>query len=135
MRINRWAAGALVVACFVVMGCFYKAPKVDQKYDKISVGMTKAEVVKALGEPSVVHENEMFYIYDDPKNPVRFRFVLNEQDVVVAKHFESKAELANKTAETKGQVPAGQTTAPPPTGEPKYPGGPLKRFEKTPGAQ
>ena len=79
------------------------APGYAGKYKKIELGMTKEEVVKKLGDPTVILEGEMFYIYDDPKNPVRFRFVLNDQDTVVAKYYESKKDLAKKTEQTKGE--------------------------------
>jgi outer membrane protein assembly factor BamE (lipoprotein component of BamABCDE complex) len=129
MRTDRLLMIILALGLLAAAGCWYHPPDCENWYKRISLGMTKAEVIKSLGEPTVILESEMFYIYDDPKNPVRFRFVLNDQDVVVAKYYESKKELAKKTEQTKGE----ESTAvapPPPPGEPKYPGGPLPQFEK-----
>jgi hypothetical protein len=120
-------AGAFVAAA----GCWYQAPNTQRWYDKVSVGMTEADVIKALGPPTAILESEMFYIYDDPRNPVRFRFVFNENDLVIAKYYESKKDLAKRTEETRGEESTAVT--PPPPNEPKYPGGPLPRFEKKPG--
>ncbi|MBM4017579.1 MAG: outer membrane protein assembly factor BamE [Planctomycetes bacterium] len=132
MRKNVLAGAALAAAGLALAGCFYRPPDTEGMYGRISVGMTRDEVVKALGPPYVVLESEMFYIYDDPPNPVRFRFVLNDQGRVVAKYFESKKELAKRTEETKGEESTA-ITPPPPPNEPRYPGGPLPRFEKQPG--
>ena len=129
MRTDRLLIVVLALGCFAAAGCWYQPPDTDGMYKRISLSMTKEEVVKKLGEPTVILESEMFYIYDDPKNPVRFRFVLNDQNVVVAKYFESKKDLAKKTEQTKGEESTA-VTPPPPPGETKYPGGPLPKFEK-----
>jgi len=129
MRTERLLLIVLALAFVAAAGCWYQRPDSENWYKRVSLGMTKEEVIQKLGEPTVILESEMFYVYDDPKNPVRFRFVLNDQDMVVAKYFESKKELAKKTEQTKGE----ESTAappPPPPGEPKYPGGPLPQFEK-----
>jgi hypothetical protein len=133
------AAGALAAA-----GCWYERPNLEEQFALVEIGMAKDEVVEQLGEPtytlgdSVLADpqdpkseeriDELFYIYDDPDNPVRFRIVLNERDVVVRKFYETKAELAKKAEEVKGEVPPIQLV--PGEDERAYPGGPLKRFEE-----
>jgi len=129
MRTDRLLTMVLALALLGAAGCWYHPPDCESWYKRVSLGMTRDEVIKKLGEPTVILESEMFYIYDDPKNPVRFRFIMNDQNMVVAKYYESKKDLAKKTEQTKGE----ESTAvapPPPSGEPKYPGGPLPQFEK-----
>ena len=110
------------------IGCWYQRPPIEQWYKDIATGMDRHDVVKKLGGPTVVIENEMMYLYDDPDNPVRFRFVLDEEGVVVEKYLETKAELAKRTEEVKGELPP---VEPIPGEENRaYPGGPLPRFEK-----
>jgi outer membrane protein assembly factor BamE (lipoprotein component of BamABCDE complex) len=130
MRTDRLLIIILAAACFAAAGCWYQRPNTEGKYKKIELGMTKEDVVKKLGDPTVILEGEMFYIYDDPKNPVRFRFVLNDQETVVAKYYESKKDLAKKTEQTKGEESTAVTPPAPAQAESKYPGGPLPRFEK-----
>ncbi|HUU11448.1 MAG TPA: hypothetical protein VM431_13055 [Phycisphaerae bacterium] len=131
MRVNRYLVAALVVACLTLAGCWYKRPKLDEMYTDVKVGMTKDEVVELLDQPTAIIESEMFYLYDDPLDPVRFRFVLDDKGIVVEKYYETKKELAKKAEETKGQVPPVERMP----GEPgrSYPGGPLERFERKPG--
>jgi hypothetical protein len=131
MRTDRLIILVLTLVGFAAAGCWYQRPKTEDWYKKVELGMTKEEVVKKLGDPTVILEGEMFYIYDDPKDPVRFRFVLNDQDMIIAKYYESKKELAKKTEQTKGEeATAVAPPPPPPPGQPKYPGGPHPRFEK-----
>jgi len=129
MRLNRRALGILAIA-IAATGCYYQSPTVRKTYDKVQVGMSQEKVIKAIGQPTAILENEMFYIYDDPEDPVRLRFVLNSQGVVAERYYESKKDLAKKAEETKGELPPLQ---PLPEEEPRaYPGGPIKRFEKKP---
>ena len=129
MRANRWLVGILLVGGLVAAGCFYHRANIERWYAKTAVGMTKVQIIKVLGPPTNILENEMFYLYDDPKNPVRLRYVLDDKDVVVAKYYETKKDLARKAEETMGQVP------PPTPGEETgtYPGAPLERFQKKSG--
>jgi hypothetical protein len=134
MRRSLWVLGGLAVALLAATGCqnknlFYKRPDIEGLYAKVTVDMTRADVIKICGEPTVIRDSEMFYIYDDPTRPVRLRFVLDDQDVVVEKYYESKQELAKRAEVMRGQAP---TTKPiTPGEEPRsYPGGPLDRFNK-----
>ena len=132
MRVCR--NGLLLVALAVAWattGCFYWPPRTEEWYAGVSVGMSKDEVIKVLGPPTATLASEMFYIYDDPKDPVRFRFVLNDEGLVIAKYYESKKDVAKRTEQAKGEEST--ATIPSLPSEPKYPGGPLPRFEKKPG--
>jgi outer membrane protein assembly factor BamE (lipoprotein component of BamABCDE complex) len=129
MRTDRLLTMILALACFGAAGCWYHSPATENWYKRVELGMTKDDVIKKLGEPTVILESEMFYIYDDPKNPVRFRFILNDQNTVIAKYYESKKNLAKSTEQTKGEESTA-VSPPPMPGEPKYPGGPLQQFEK-----
>jgi len=128
---NGLLLAALAAAGLAATGCFYWPPRTEEWYAGVSVGMSKDEVIKALGPPTATLASEMFYIYDDPKDPVRFRFILNDEGLVIAKYYESKKDLAKRTEQTKGEESTATTPSPP--GEPKYPGAPLPRFEKKPG--
>ena len=128
MRTDRLLVIVLTLACFGAAGCWSHPPDTEGWYKKVELGMTKDEVIKKLGDPTVILESEMFYIYDDPQNPVRFRFVLNDDNAVIAKFYESKKDLAKKTEQTKGEEST--AVAPPPPAESKYPGSPLPKFEK-----
>ena len=122
---------ALIAAGLAATGCWYRSPKAEEWYAGVLVGMSKDEVIKALGPPTVILASEMFYIYDDPRDPVRFRFILNDEGLVIAKYYESKKDLAKRTEQTQGEESTAATPLSP--GEPKYPGAPLPRFEKKPG--
>jgi len=131
MHITRCVVAAVALAGLVAAGCWYQRPKLDEMYGRTSVGMSREEVAKVLGQPSEVLGNELFYLYDDPDVPARFRFVLNEKGLVVEKYFETKQELAKKAEETMGAVPPVERL---PGEEGRtYPGGPLPRFETKPG--
>jgi hypothetical protein len=130
MRTDRLLVIVLTLACFGAAGCWYHPPDTEGWYKKVELGMTKDEVVKKLGDPTVILESEMFYIYDDPQNPVRFRFVLNDGNMVIAKFYESKKDLAKKTEQTKGEESTAVAPPPPAPADSKYPGGPLPKFEK-----
>jgi hypothetical protein len=149
MRANRYVLAVLAAASLAATGCWYQRPELDDMYADVEIGMSKAEVIEALGQPTAVlgdtgagdapgavapeDANEMFYLYDDPLEPVRFRFVLNDKGVVIEKYYETKKELAKRAEETKGQVPPVEPL--PGEEEPgrRYPGGALKRFETIPG--
>jgi hypothetical protein len=126
--VNRWALAVLAIGILAaggVAGC-YKPPDFDELYEKAAAGMTKEEVIEALGQPTSIQGNNMFYIYDDPATPVRFRLVLDDKGIVVEKYFESKTSLARKAEEARKASPPIQTL---PGEEPRaYPGGPLPRF-------
>jgi len=129
MRRVHWAIGCLaIVSLAATAGCWYQRPNLEDKYEDIEVGMTKEKVIKKLGQPTAILENEMFYVYDDPLEPARFRFVLNEKEEVVQKFYETKKELAKKAEEVEGTVPPMQVM-PGEEGR-EYPGGPLDRFQK-----
>ncbi|MCX5671692.1 MAG: hypothetical protein NTU94_10280 [Planctomycetota bacterium] len=131
MHITRWIVAVVALAGLVAAGCWYQQPKLDEMYGKTSVGMSRDDVIKVLGQPSGVLGNELFYLYDDPEAPARFRFVLNEKGFVVEKYLETKKELAKKAEETMGVVPPVERL---PGEEGRtYPGGPLPRFETKPG--
>lgn len=133
MRVNRLLGLALAASSALMVGCWYQRPNIEDMYGKVEVGMTKDEVIDTLGQPTTVIENDMFYLYDDPLDPVRLRFVLDEKAVVIEKYYEPKKDLARKAEETKGEIPP---VEPLPTetepGRP-YVGGPLERFDKPPG--
>jgi len=129
MRSTRWVIGCLAIAALAMAaGCWYQRPNFEKKYEKIEIGMTKDEVIKKLGQPTVTFENEMFYVYDDPMKPARFRFVFNEKEEVAQKFFETKKELAKKAEEVEGAVPPMQLM--PGEENREYPGAPLERFQK-----
>jgi hypothetical protein len=131
MHRYRWVI-LVGAAAVLAAGCWYQRPNFQKMYNRTEIGMTIEEVAKTLKrKPTMTLENEAFYIYDDPEEPVRMRFVLNDKQVVIAKFFENKWDLAKKTEETMGEIPVTQ----PLPGEEKrtYPGGPIPRFEKKPG--
>jgi hypothetical protein len=128
---NGLLLAVLAAVGLAATGCFYWPPRTEEWYAGVSVGMSKDKVIRALGPPTAILESEMFYIYDDPKNPVRFRFVLNDEGLVIAKYYESKKDLAKRMEQTKGEEST--ATTPALTNEPKYPGAPLPGFEKKPG--
>jgi hypothetical protein len=132
MRVTRWIVVVLAVAVIASTGCHYKRPNIEGKFSQTEVGMTKDEVIKTLGHaPTIVTDTEMMYQYDDPLRPVRLRFVMNEQGVVVEKYLESKTELKKRADENDSMEPP--TQAVPGDENRSYPGGPLPRFEKKPG--
>ena len=133
MRANWCVLVALAFGSLLVAGCWYKRPELEEMYADVGVGVSKDEVVEVLGQPTAIIESEMFYLYDDPVDPVRFRFVLDDKGMVVEKYYETKKDLAKKAEETKGEIPPVERL--PGEEEPgrPYPGGPLKRFETIPG--
>ena len=130
MRMNRVLVVLALALASVTMGCWYQRPNLDKMFGETQVGMNKDDIIELIGQPTTMIENEMFYIYDDPTEPVRFRFVLNDKNVVTEKYFESKKELAKKAEETIGQVPPTQKL--PDDTQRTYPGGPLDKFSKKP---
>lgn len=128
MRSKAWIFGWLVVGSLLGTGCYYERPDFDEMYADVVTGMDEDDVVEVLGKPTVIIENEMMYLYDDPDEPVRMRFVLDEERIVIEKYMETKAELAKKAEETKGKYPPLEPM--PGEEERTYPGGPLERFEK-----
>ena len=131
MRINQLCLAAGLLGMVVAAGCWYQRPDLEEMFEEIEVGMEKDEVIEELGQPTAVLESEMFYLYDDPDKPVRFRFVLDEKALVIEKYYETKEELAKRAEEVKGEIPP---VEPLPGEEGRtYPGGPLKRFDKPPG--
>jgi hypothetical protein len=121
----------LAAAGFTSTGCWYQRPPVEDFYEDVKIGWEKQEVVEKLGRPTVTLENEMMYLYDDPDNPVRLRFVLDDQDVVIEKYMETKEELQKRMEEAEKEIPPVQLA--PGEEERTYPGGPVDRFEKQPG--
>jgi hypothetical protein len=131
MRSIRWQWAVLVVLALAA-GCWYQRPNLEKKFEDLEIGMAQEDIVDALGEPSFTTDNEMIYLYDDPEKPVRYRFVLNDQQIVVEKYYEPKAMLAKKAKEVYGELDPIESL---PGEEGRtYPGAPLKRFETTPGA-
>jgi len=131
MRSNAWTAALVAAACLGSAGCWYQRPDIEDFYEDVEIGWEKQQVVDKLGRATVLIENDMMYLYDDPDNPVRLRFVLDENGKVIEKYYESKEELAKRLEEAQRQVPPVELTP----GEEKrgYPGAPLDRFEKKPG--
>ena len=127
----RWSLVVLAVGCLGAAGCWYQRPNLEARYEEILVGMDKYNVVEELGEPTAVIENEMLYLYDDPDDPVRFRFVLDENGVVITRYFERKSDLAKRAEEVKGEFAPVELLPGDEEGRP-YPGAPLPRFEKKP---
>jgi hypothetical protein len=128
MRGSRWIIGLVALGCIVASGCYYKKPELREWYAEIVPDMHRQDVVNILGKPTVEYKNELMYVYDDPEDPARFRFVLNDDGIVIKKYFETKADLAEKAR----QASSGQPTPPPIAGEEpnrSYPGGPLPGFE------
>jgi len=135
-------AGAMVG--LMVAGCWYQRPELEEQFANLEVGMTRDEVIEQLGQPTHIlgdtiladpddpdseqKVNEMFYLFDDPDDPVRFRLVLDSRDVVIRKFYETKEELYKKAEAVKGEVPPVQLV--PGEGPRTYPGGPLKQFEE-----
>jgi hypothetical protein len=131
MRHNLWRVGLLLALGLAVGGCclFYHRPKIEKKFAQVVTGMDKREVMKILGRrPTTVFENELWYLYDDPDKPVRLRFVLDPNDIVVEKYYETKAELAKRAKVVEGAVPMKVEPLPGEEGR-SYPGGPLPEFE------
>jgi hypothetical protein len=137
MRLNRWVWLTVVIGSLVGTGCnhdgtFYKRPDIEGLFAKITPGMSKAEVIEILGPNAYkIQDREMWYIYDDPEKPVRLRFVLDDQDIVVEKYYEPKREVLEKYEKQLGEP----SSVKPLEGEEErtYPGGPLPKFEKKPG--
>jgi outer membrane protein assembly factor BamE (lipoprotein component of BamABCDE complex) len=137
MRRHIWLIGVLG-AMGLAAGCsgghnimtwnpFYKRPDVEPKFAKVMTGMEKDEVVKILGKPTSTVGHELWYIYDDPNDPVRLRFVLDDSGAVAEKYYETKVSLQEKM-----KLAAEGRAAPEPTPgeEPRqYPGGPMKQFQ------
>jgi len=137
MRLNRWVWLTVAIGSLVATGCnrdgtFYKRPDVEGLFAKITPGMSKAEVIEVLGPNAYkIQDREMWYIYDDPEKPVRLRFVLDDQDLVVEKYYEPKREVLENYEKKLGEP----SSVKPLEGEEgrTYPGGPLPKFEKKPG--
>ena len=131
MRSNVWMAALVAAACLGSTGCWYQRPDIEDWYEDVKIGWEKQQVVDKLGRPTVLIENDMMYLYDDPENPVRLRFVLDEDEKVIEKYYESKEELAKRLEEARRRVPPVELV---PGEEPRgYPGAPMERFEKKPG--
>jgi len=131
MRSNAWLAALVAAACLGSTGCWYQRPDIEDWYEDVEIGWEKQQVVDKLGRPTVLIENDMMYLYDDPENPVRLRFVLDEDEKVIEKYYESKEELAKRLEEARRRVPPVELV---PGEEPRgYPGAPMERFEKKPG--
>jgi len=131
MRSNVWMAALVAAACLGSTGCWYQRPDIEDWYEDVEIGWEKQQVVDKLGRPTVLIENDMMYLYDDPENPVRLRFVLDEDEKVIEKYYESKEELAKRLEEARRRVPPVELV---PGEEPRgYPGAPMERFEKKPG--
>lgn len=143
MRHYGLILAAVAASVLLVAGCWYQRPDLEEAFADIEVGMTRADVIDHLGQPTHIlgdtiladpndpdseqKVNELFYLYDDPLDPVRFRIVCDENDVVIRKFYETKEELAKKAEEVKGTIPPIQLV--PGEEEREYPGGPTKRFE------
>jgi len=143
MRHYGWILAAVAAGGLLAAGCWYQRPDLEDMFADIDVGMTRADVIDHLGQPTHIlgdsfladpndpdseqKVNELFYLYDDPLDPVRFRIVCDENDVVIRKFYETKEELAKKAEEVKGAIPPVQLV--PGEEERQYPGGPLHRFE------
>ena len=131
MRSNAWMAALVAAACLGSTGCWYQRPDIEDWYEDVEIGWEKQQVVDKLGRPTVLIENDMMYLYDDPENPIRLRFVLDEDEKVIEKYYESKEELAKRLEEARRRVPPVELV---PGEEPRgFPGAPLERFEKKPG--
>jgi len=131
MRSNAWMAVLVAVACLGATGCWYQRPDVEDWYEDVEIGWEKQKVVDKLGRPTVLIENDMMYVYDATENPVRLRFVLDEEGKVDEKYYESKEELAKRLEEAERRIPPVELV--PGEEERGYPGAPLERFEKKPG--
>ena len=131
MRSNAWMAALVAAACLGSTGCWYQRPDIEDWYEDVEIGWEKQQVVDKLGRPTVLIENDMMYLYDDPENPIRLRFVLDEDEKVIEKYYESREELAKRLEEARRQIPPVELV---PGEEPRgFPGAPLDRFEKKPG--
>ena len=118
------------VASLASAGCWYQRPPAEDWYEDVELGWTKDQVVEKLGRPTVVLENEMMYLYDDPEDPIRLRFVLDDQKIVIEKYMETKEELLRRMEEQETKIPPIELA--PGEEERTYPGGPVERFEKEP---
>jgi hypothetical protein len=128
MRRGLWILALVVLVGFAAGGCRYKNPDLRAWYDKVVVDMDRADVVEILGDPTFEAENEMLYLYDTPEEPARFRFVLDENDVVVERHFETKDELEAQAKAKEEALAPGYQPLPGEEEERPYPGGPLPGF-------
>ena len=132
MRRQIWligvlAAVGLTAGCSTTWNPFYKCPNVEPKFAKVMTGMEKDEVIKILGKPTSTVGHEMWYIYDDPSEPVRMRFVLDDSGAVAEKYYETKASLQDQM---KQQAEGRVAPEAAPGEEPrKYPGGPMQQFQ------
>ena len=131
MRSNVWMAALVAAACLGSAGCWYQRPDIEDFYEDVEIGWEKQQVVDKLGRPTVLIENDMMYLYDDPQNPIRLRFVLDEDGKVVEKYYESKEELAKRLEEAQRRVPPVELV--PGEEQRAFPGAPMERFEKKPG--
>lgn len=130
MRTNAFLLVLLSAACLGSAGCWYQRPPVEDFYEDVEIGWEKDKVVEKLGRPTVIIENEMLYLYDDPENPVRIRFVLDDQGLVLEKYMETKDELERRMQEAATKVPPVQLA---PGEEQRTSAAPVDRFEKKPG--
>lgn len=105
MRSNVWMAALVAAACLGSTGCWYQRPDIEDWYEDVEIGWEKQQIVDKLGRPTVMIENDMMYLYDDPEDPVRLRFVLDEDEKVVEKYYESKEELVKRLEEAQRRVP------------------------------
>lgn len=134
MRLTRWVLLTVAIGSLLATGCktdniFYKRPDIEGMFAKITPGMSKAEAIQILGSnPYKIQDREMWYVYDDPEKPVRLRFVLDDQDLVVEKYYEPKREVLENYEKKLGEP----SSVKPLEGEEgrTYPGGPLPKFEK-----
>ncbi len=127
MRMTLWSALAVGAATLALAGCAYRPPALHDWFERVETGMTRQDVVDILGEPTLTIENDLMYLYDDPNDPARFRFVLDEDGTVLEKYFETKSELAARAREAESTIPAfGPTEGEEP--DRAYPGGPLPGF-------
>ena len=110
MRRMGWVLSLAVIG-LVAAGCgsdknyFYKRPDIEGWYAEVNPGWTEAQIFVLLGKPTRIVEHELFYIYDDPDQPVRLRFVLDDKGEVVEKYYETWEELAKKAEEMTNQPP------------------------------
>jgi len=129
MRTSRWIVALAGLGCVLASGCYYKKPALRDWYAEIVPDMTRDQVVDIMGRPTREDKNSLMYVYDDPEDPARFLFVLDDNGVVIEKYYQPKTELEEKARQLRSQS---TPVAPAPGEEPNrsYPGGPLPQFGK-----
>ena len=80
-----------------------KSTLTRKDYDAVEVGMDKAGVVKALGEPAEKFTNVYMYLDDDPMGNTEAHVYFDAAGKVVGKRFDNSARPGEK--DRRGNIP------------------------------